>query len=363
VASNGTVPNHFVISAYPNEQSTPDLAFNGQNYLAVWSDRRDEVSHIYYTRINQSGTILNPAGIKLSGHDSSDYYSNGVVASNGNNYLVSYLGASSNGTVALFSMINSAGSVVDTIPVSICGDTFFLMQIITASDGQGYLVAWTDYLRDTTGIDLNFQRVAADGQVLDVLPRHLAYNYSGINNVNIAYGGGCYLAVWDDMDNIWGARIRPDGTVLDPNGFHICADDGQQFEPSVASDGHRFLVSWTDGRTGNYDIYATFVDSAAHVGVAENLTSPVSDHLSLDISPIPFNNQVRIKFNYPLQNNFSLNIYDITGKLVKFFPPGFQNNIIWDGKDNQGNILPDGAYFCRLHTKNQIITKRIIKLE
>jgi len=363
VASNGNVLNHITISDYPNSQSLPDVAFNGQDYLAVWTDNRDDVSHIYYTRINQGGIVLNPIGIKLSGTDSSNYYSNGVVASNGNNYLVSYIGNRLSGITALFSIINSSGIIVDTMPVELCDDTFLLMEITSVSNGQEYLIAWTNLLRDTIGVDLYFRRVSADGQLLDASPQHVAYNYWGINDINIAFGGGCYLAVWDDNDNIWGVRIQPDGTVLDPNGFLICSDSGQQVDPAVTSDGHRSLVTWTDGRTGNYDIYATFVDSAGNVGLAENLTNPVTNRLSFDVSPSPFNKEIKIKFNYPLQNISSLNIYDITGKLVKSFANPLHDNVVWNGKDNQGHVVPDGTYFCRLSISSGAVTKKILKLK
>jgi len=363
VASSGSVINHFEISNYPNQQLLPDLAFNGQNYLAVWTDRRSEVGHIYYTRIAPSGTVLNAAGIKLSGRDSSDFYSNATVASNHNNYLVSWLGARYWGNILLFSLISNTGIISDTIPKQLSSDSLLLTADVSVSDGNNYIVVWTSEAPETIGMDLYFRRVSANGIILDSLPILIARSSSGIFEPEIAFGGGYYFVVWNSLDEVWGCRIRPDGTVLDLNGFRICADDGQQIDPAVASDGHRFLVTWTDGRSENYDIYAAFVDSAGNVGLEENLTMPAQNSLLLDISPIPFNNKIRIKCNYPSQNNFSLSIYDVRGKLVKSFINPYRNDIIWDGKDNQGYALPNGTYFCRLGSGSNAITKRIVKLK
>ncbi len=341
------------------------MAFNGDNFLATWTDKRDDISHIFYTTINQNGTVLNPVGTKLSGKDSSDFYSNSVTASNGNNYLVSYIGANSVGTVGLLSMIDSAGIIIDTIPYAICDDTMLLLEMTAASDGQEYLIALTNLLRGASGIDLYFQRVSNRGHLLDLTLRHIAYNYSGIFDINVAFGGGIYLVAWSDNDNIWGSRIKPDGTLLDPGGFLICSDSGQQIDPSIASDGHRFLVTWTDSRNGNYDIYATFVDSAGNVGLAENMTNPMPGRLSFNVSPNPFNKETRIKLNYPLSNNISVGIYDIAGKLVKSFDVSggvrsANSEYIWDGKDSQGKKLPAGVYIINIKNSEFSASQKII---
>ena len=67
----------------------------------------------------------------------------------------------------------------------------------------------------------------------------------------IAFGGGIYLAVWqDDRDSpasdIWAARLGADGTILDPLGILIAAGPGTQSTPAVAYDGSSFVVAWED---------------------------------------------------------------------------------------------------------------------
>ncbi len=66
----------------------------------------------------------------------------------------------------------------------------------------------------------------------------------------VAYGNDNYMVVWADARigddfNIYGARVSPDGTVLDPDGILIGRDSNEgQYEPSIAFTGTRFFVVW-----------------------------------------------------------------------------------------------------------------------
>lgn len=66
----------------------------------------------------------------------------------------------------------------------------------------------------------------------------------------VAFGSDNYMVVWSDTRigggfNIYGARVSPAGTVLDPDGILIGRDsDDGQYEPSIAYAGTRFLVVW-----------------------------------------------------------------------------------------------------------------------
>jgi hypothetical protein len=64
---------------------------------------------------------------------------------------------------------------------------------------------------------------------------------------------GVSLAVWtinfDQYTDIYGARIGPDGTVLDPTGIPIATGPTQQATPAVTSDGTGWFVVWADALT------------------------------------------------------------------------------------------------------------------
>jgi hypothetical protein len=78
----------------------------------------------------------------------------------------------------------------------------------------------------------------------------------------IAFGGGNFLVVWHDHRNnfsstgidVYGARVTPTGTVLDPTGILVSGAASSQEHPAIAFDGSNFLVVWHDLRNNlGYD--------------------------------------------------------------------------------------------------------------
>lgn len=369
MASNGSILNRYDINTYYQDQLLPDLAFNGQHYLVAWLDRRAQPAHIYYTRVTPDGRVLNDTGIQLSGNDSSDYYTLPTVASNRENYLIAWLGNRISGDVILGARIDNSGEIIDTMPIEFSSDTLLVDRVAVESNGQNYLVAWSCETPGSVGLDLYFRRFSADGRMLDSTPILIARNPRGLSEPAISYGSGYYFIVWSGMDgnqNIYGSRILTDGTILDPDGFPICVDSGSQLDPSVASDGERFLVTWTDTRTGNYDIYATMVDTSGNVGLENKELNPASKTKMIQISPVPFKSEVFIRFNLSSQENVQLDIYDISGRQVRTLirsklQSGYYE-VEWDGKDFKGYNSPKGIYFGRFQIGSYTTNKRIIKL-
>ena len=70
---------------------------------------------------------------------------------------------------------------------------------------------------------------------------------NGVGGSGVAFDGTNYLVVWTDYrggaTKVYGARVSPDGTVLDQSGFAISAAGSA---PAVAFDGTNYLVVWSD---------------------------------------------------------------------------------------------------------------------
>ena len=118
----------------------------------------------------------------------------------------------------------------------------------SASSGDSYIVVW--YETDFEGnYFLNANRISSDGSLLDIEPILLptaSYDY------DVAYGDGVYLVIWtygpSDYKGIYGARITPEGTLLDPNGFSISTANENRGDLSIAYGNGGFLAVWTDYR-------------------------------------------------------------------------------------------------------------------
>ncbi len=148
-----------------------------------------------------------------------------------------------------------------------------------AAGGGVFLIAWQDGWNGVGG-DSNILAVrvkapsgdapeAAVGNILDAEPIRVCAA-SGVQEVpRVAFSGGVFLLVWHDFRNgrdadIYGARVTPDGRVLDPDGVPIAARPHNQNFPIACGDGKDFLVVWREVRSGrNYDLVASRVSAEA----------------------------------------------------------------------------------------------------
>lgn len=125
-----------------------------------------------------------------------------------------------------------------------------------------------------------------------------------------------------------------------------------------ASDNGYIIVgkTWSYG-AGNGDAWVIKTDQSGNVGVEENIPSNnyLNNHLTQNF-PNPFKSQTAIRYELPANSDITLTIYDINGCLVKYLVNKHQStgvySIIWDGKNNNGDLVNNGIYVCRLKTNS-----------
>jgi len=83
--------------------------------------------------------------------------------------------------------------------------------------------------------------------------------------------------------------------------------------------------------------------------------------------PNPFQGHTAIRYQLPSQSPVILNIYNISGQLVKTLvdakqPPGHYN-LIWNGRDNSNRSVSAGVYFYRLNAGDVNLTKKMVLLK
>ncbi|MEO0074099.1 MAG: hypothetical protein ABIK43_05525, partial [candidate division WOR-3 bacterium] len=134
--------------------------------------------------------------------------------------------------------------------------------------GTNFLVVWHDWRGDDC--DIYGARVTVGGVVLE--PQGIVISTTVMEQLcpAVAFGGTNYLVVWHDSRggdyDIYGARVTPAGTVLDPQGIAISSATDDQGYPAVAFDGSNYLVVWADWRTVSYsDVYGARVSPAGVV--------------------------------------------------------------------------------------------------
>lgn len=78
--------------------------------------------------------------------------------------------------------------------------------------------------------------------------------------------------------------------------------------------------------------------------------------------PNPFQNNITIETGIPINENFNLEIYDVSGKLIKkFINKQLQNNYSWDGRNMNGDDMLPGLYIVQLVSRGKAETVKIVK--
>jgi len=268
MAVDGTVldPAGIAISTGSNEERDPVPAYNGTDYLVAWHDGRNGTDFdIFCSRVATDGTVLDPAGLAISVTPGGD--GNVSVASNGSDFLVTWHDTRNGVNNDIYgSRVAADGTVLDVngFPIS-ASATFEEQHSSVASLGADYFVAWHEN-RNGSIWDIYGSRVAADGSVLDPAGIPISIGGQDESMPFLTSNGSEYLIAWHENRNgsydIFGSRVAADGSVLDGAGIPISTSLSHEFHPSIASDGNGYLVVWHDLRGGtDWDTYGTRLDS------------------------------------------------------------------------------------------------------
>jgi N-acetylneuraminic acid mutarotase len=124
------------------------------------------------------------------------------------------------------------------------------------------------------------------------------------------------------------------------------------------------------GTNGSNTVLAANEEYTPDVGIAEHKPSSTLKPF-LSISPNPFSTKTEIRYriseitkienrNFPI----SLCIYDVSGRFVKNFAiSNFEfpvSEVSWDGRNDNGKILPSGIYYIRLSQGSFTETRKLL---
>ena len=354
----------------PDYQDYPAIAFDGTNYLVVWTDDRGglyEEYDIYGARVTTSGTVLDPSGIPISTVANDQY--NPSTAFDGTNYLVAWTDYRS-GAEMYGARVTPSGDVLDTSGIPISTAPYYQKYPSIAFDGTNYLVVWKDS-RSGSDYDIYGARVTTSGTVLDTSGIPISTAGNDQEYPSIAFDGTNYLVVWQDERNgpadIYGAKVSTSGTVLDT--FPVSTQSGDQLSPAIAKgSGNQVLVvysGWTDSINGHpantVRIWGKFLQ---FTGIEEKHNP---DLMKVSIYPNPFTTFTTIRYSISTRGGVSVKIYDVSGRVVKTLVNGEQGQghytIRWDGTDNKGKRLSSGIYFIKFNADKLNQTKKVILMK
>jgi len=253
--------------------SAPLVAFDGTNYLLIWSDRYvaflDDGDDAGMT--SMYGRFISPSGSFVGNKFTivTNAYIKGCTCGdihfNGSNYFFVYREDDGLGDVGLVygQRISISGALLGS-PVQI--STSNVGDLTMAFDGMNYLVVYS----------INSQFVY--GQFISASGSLVGANFSIDNSVNasdnpvsVAFGGSQYLVAFHDQSgtgSVWNlfARFVSTSGIVDANKITISDSTQNPIIPTLAYDGTNFLVAWITMNTERikgqfYDTTGTPVNS------------------------------------------------------------------------------------------------------
>jgi hypothetical protein len=264
-------------------QTTPAVTAgpNGQ-FLVAWEDDRNfdtTYTDIYARRVTSAGAVLDATNIRVS-TDTADFFpgddTDPDIAWNGQFYLVVYSEFDVTRDVGEItaSGVTPAGErdhggVVGGGTLVIGGDNLDALEPAVAASGKLFTVIWTEEVANgNTGIDIRgVTRYDATTSAPDSISIASAVGSQTAPAIDF---NGQFLAVWVDRRNgineIWGARIASSGAILDSDGFRLTADGSSNGSPAVTkgrSTAQTYTVAWErNPNTETTSIVASGVDPA-----------------------------------------------------------------------------------------------------
>jgi hypothetical protein len=159
---------------------------------------------------------------------------------------------------------------------TVCSATGEQTMVKAESDGAGgVIMVWQDKRDDAiTGIDLYAQRLNGAGVAQWTANGVAVCTATGNQSYQVVTSdkAGGVVVAWSDTRNgssnsdIYAQRLNSAGTAqFVSNGVAVCVSANNQMNPSIASSGTRWMVSWDDSRGASTDIYAQALDGTGAV--------------------------------------------------------------------------------------------------
>jgi hypothetical protein len=267
-------PSGLRIGNVAANQFDPKVVYGDQTFFVTWRQGGGFSSYkVHAARVTTSGTVLDASGIAVTGTSTTNDQYDPAVGFDGTNFVVVWGQDFVSGGRILARRFSPSGAGLDPtsgIVVSSLGSSSWstpLRAPAVAFDGTNYFVVWQDL--GSGNQDLKANRLTPAGVVLDGNGFPIATAPASETTPAVAFNGTDHLVVWrgqtgSDVD-LFATRVSPAGAVLDAPPLTISSAPDSQWAPTVASDGTDWLVLWADGRNGTGDLYGTRVSAAGAV--------------------------------------------------------------------------------------------------
>lgn len=259
----------------------PIVAFGGGSYLVIWNSfirnttgYGNDNQHIHGTLLNKSGIELSPGGFVVTKSVSTYFRQSLSIAYGGGTFFVAWETYESccSGKHPCYrrrisgTRITEKGSRLDSADIQIawpkCSSTRTNQPMdatnpSVAYNGETFLVIWSDslcsgYPKETCRSTIHGRQFAPTGPVSST-PEFLIHQGKwSCDSPAVTSDGNRYLVAWEDWRNgtsnadIYGARVTPEGYILDLMGVPISDSLENEFAPALVSTGPKsYMVMYS----------------------------------------------------------------------------------------------------------------------
>jgi hypothetical protein len=246
-----------VVSQATWDQTLPQVAWNGQNWLVVWNSQR--VANFSYTtdvmaaRISPQGVLLDSQPIVVDGNPTIDELYPGV-ASDGTNWVVVWFDQGSYFELDA-ARISPEGTHLDPGGVPIYQPQFpqapYNFSIAFAQDE--FLIAMQQW--GPSDDNIAALRITPSLQPIGSFT-NISTASGNQTHPDVASNGTDFFVVWHDQrftpSRVFGSRVNHAGQALDPSGIDISGGNGGYPSPEVTWDGTQWIVAWDNYGSASY---------------------------------------------------------------------------------------------------------------
>ncbi len=254
-----------------SEQEKPDIAGDGNgNYVITWQDGRIEWNFDIYAQIYLSdGTPLGN-NFKVNDDESGGGYGSQLgtdIAVDPNlNFVITWIDKRSTWQWEVYAQrySNNGTALGNNFLVNTdTADTEQAHPSVSVDSNGNFVIVWAD--KQSGEWDIYAQRFLNDGSAIG---DNFKINDDAGNSVQYwptisCHNNGNFIAAWvderyNDDNDIYAQRFLADGTALG-NNFKVNTDSGllSQLCPVIAiKENEDFIITWSDKRNNNWDVYA-----------------------------------------------------------------------------------------------------------
>ncbi len=260
------------ISTAINNQTYPQLVSDGAGGAIIcWDENRSGNYDIYAQRIDAAGTVQWTAdGVAICTATAGQYFPE-LITDGAGGAIITWQDTRSGDYDIYAQRIDAAGSVQWTADgVAICTATADQSRpLITSDNSGGAIITWHD--NRSGNPDIYAQRIDSAGSVQWIADGRAICTATGYQEYPrlTSDGIGGAIITWTDTRSgnydIYAQRVNVNGIVQwTVDGEAICAASGSQYEPQICSDNSEgAIITWYDYRSASdNDIYAQRIISS-----------------------------------------------------------------------------------------------------